>query len=155
MSLVDKLKTIQEAIQKRIEETLGEEVNSVVVGSKDKVNKLKPPFIWVRPVQSPVDSQGLALHEEWNLNYWVISVVRSTKDPDEARDLSEELALKASGGLMQDILTDLQDRSLGNLVSYIKRMEWSPGEALVLSQGESLYGAGARMQIRLENEEVY
>lgn len=153
MSLVSTLKAIRKEIKRKIEQDLDSDIKKVLVGKKLKIQGMQFPFIWVMPMSNTIDSQGLSLHEQWDLKYWIIAIVRSTSDPEDARDLSEALALRASGALITNN-EGKENRSLNGLVSYITRIGFSPSDDRILDSDESLYGAGVQMQIRLENEEV-
>jgi len=155
MSLVSEIRLIRETIKTRIEDHLGEDIENVIVGSKDKAHNFNPPFIWVIPADSQINDEGLALHEQWDLIFWIISIVNPGRDfdPDDARAEAETLALRASKSLMFDPATGKEDRHLNNLVTDITRVGWSPGDSRVLNHDESLFGAGVQIKVKFVTEE--
>jgi len=155
MSLFENIKAIKAKIKERIANELGDAVNSVVVGDKERLHNVKPPFVWVLPIDSHIDTEGMMLiHEDWKLHFWVFSFLKQAKNLEDAADLAEETVIKAVGSLMVDPVTGNQNRKLDNLVRYIKRVGWSPGDSRVNDTGETIFGAGIHIIVDFENEEV-
>lgn len=150
---VQQIKDVKAAMSERILAYLGDEITGVVVGKRARALKFKPPLVWVMPVPDKIDSQGLrTLHEDWYLSYWVLGL-SSKQDIEEAEEEAEALAVKASAALLLDPVTGRQDRTLGDLVHYIKRTGWAPADTrIVLNPG--VHAAGLRVQIRFETKEV-
>jgi len=153
MTLVELLNAIRKYLYTKIKTDLGDSIKFIFVGKKIKIGDLSFPMIWVMPIDSNITDEGMAIHEEWILEYWVVSLVRSDRDPEAARDLAEQLAINASAALITDY-TGKENRTLNGLVSYTKRVGFAPSDDRVLDADESLYGAGVRIRIRFENEEV-
>lgn len=145
--LVDRLHAIEDAIKQRIKDKMGSSIKSVILGKRAKITDFQPPLIWVLPEDCPIDSRGLANTELWDLYYWVIAVVKSTKDVYGSGQLAEELAIKASASL-------LVDRHLGGLVEDTTREGWSPSDSRVMDTDESLYGAAVRIKLKATIMEV-
>lgn len=153
MSLIEKMEDIRAEIKSRIEVHLGTEVNQVVVGRKSDAYKFQPPLVWVLPETGSIDGVGArALHEDWYPIYWILGISMK-KDPEEARQEAERLAVKASAALLLDPITKQQDRTLGDRVHYIQRIGWAPGDTRLVTN-ETLHGAGVQIKIRFETEEV-
>lgn len=151
MSLHAQLKDIRDAIVAQISGYTG---LPTVLGKKIKLHSLKFPMIWVYPELSSIDNQSLAIHEEWTLSFWILSLVKSTGDIDVARDLAEELAIKAGGALLLDPTFQFASHSLGDRVADIQRTNFAPSDDRIINADESLFGAGVQITMRLENEEV-
>lgn len=146
--LVDRLHGIEDAIKARIQTKLGSSIKAVILGKRARVADFQPPLIWVLPEDATIDSRNLANTEQWDLTYWLIAVVKTTKgDPYDAGQLAEELAIKASASL-------LADRHLGGLVEDTTREGWSPADSRVMDTDESLYGAAVRVKLKATIMEV-
>lgn len=160
MTLYERIKAIRNAIQDRVETELGSDVSAVIVGTKDKAWRFHPPMIWIIPLQSTVDDNRVALGEMWSMDFMILSIVKSTRDSEEARSLAEELTLRARGSLYIDPTTSRHDRHLktlqvpNGLVEDIVSVSWSPGDSQILDEDESLFGSGLHVRITFHNAEV-
>jgi len=153
MSLISKLENIRSEIGNRIKNSLGEDINDCIVGRKDQAYKFKPPLIWVLPEPSTINPEGMmALHEDWFPVYHIIGISMK-KDPEDARKEAESLAIRASASLFKNPTTGNVDKTLGDLVHYIKRIGWSPGDTRIIDN-ETLHGAAVQIKMRFETEEV-
>ncbi len=150
MSLLEQLKGIREEMLRRVTAHVNV---PVIIGRKADANKFKPPLVWILPETASIGGQGKrAIHEDWYPIYWIIGVSMD-KDPDVAREEAEELAVKASAGLLLDPDTLQVDQTLGDRVHYIERVGWAPGDTRLITN-ETLHGAGLQIRMRFETEEV-
>jgi len=147
MSLFARLKGVHTTMASVIAASLGADIKKVLVGRKVNVTDFKPPCIWILPEPSPINDNGMGLSEIWDPTYWLIAIVKSTKDSLEATEAAEQLAIRASGAL-------LADRKLGGLAEDLTRIGWDPADSRVMDTDESLYGAAVRVKVKLVNKEV-
>jgi len=156
MSLVNKLNQVRAKLVSRIATRLGTDINNVIIGPRTNVDQFKKlPLIWVIAEDATINDEGLALHEQWDLYFWLIAVLRvSNQDHESAKTLAENLSVKASGSLLVDPISGKQNRTLDGLVDDITRVGWSAADSRIIDIDDLLYGAGVRVKIRLTNMEV-
>jgi len=147
MNTWDRIKSIQEKLVETLEaaDYGAITVNEVVVGSKQKSSKFRPPLLWVVPMKSPIDDTSFALNETWKLKFLILGVIK-TYEPEEGKEKAEELALRASASL-------LADRTLGGLDIDLVRTGWIPGHEKVTDDA-AMFGAGVEIEIRFETREA-
>lgn len=156
MALVSKLNQVRNKLVERISGRLGSDIKNVIIGPRTNIDRFKKlPLIWIVAEDTTINDDGLALHEQWDLYFWLIAVIRvSNQDHDAAKDLAETLAVKASGSLLVDPISGKQNRTLDGLVDDITRVGWSAADSRIIDTDDLLYGAGVRVKIRLTNMEV-
>lgn len=158
MTMGSNLSAIRLAIKTRIETALGSSIQRVIIGPRAPAANFNPPLIWVQPDDGQIADKGFALTEDWGLFYWLISVIKVKsslpEDMEEATATAEALVLRASGALLVNPNTGLEDRRLDGLVEDITRIGWAPADSRILEGDESLYGAAIRIKLRLTNQEV-
>lgn len=150
MSLVDRLLAIEDTMMARIAR---DAKVPVLIGRHVRISDLKPPLVWVYPEEVPIDDGRLGFTEMWDLQYWVIAVVREVKDPVQGRREAMTLAAKASGAILKDNAGNW-DRHLNTLVELVSRNGWSPADVRVSDTDGSLVGAAMRIKLRITNGEV-
>jgi len=111
--------------------------NAINYGERVRVDKLRPPVIWVLPSDSPIDHSGMG--EMWTYRFAVAAVVKDT-DPDRGRVKANEIAGKASAALVKT-------RTLGKTVRDVRRVKYLPGDVKGMS-AEQLHAAGYMMEVR-------
>jgi hypothetical protein len=151
----DQIKDVRAKIISRITRDMANytiPITNIIFGDRTRTHSFKPPLIWILPVQGPIGDQGFALHEDWAMNFWIISVIMN-KEPITGRDQAEAIAIEASASVLKNDAGKI-DRHLDNLVADMIRLTFSPGEARAAGGDESIHGCGVQLRAILINEEV-
>lgn len=146
MALNTKIKDIEDAIVQKIIDGAIVGVNGIIFNRELRNGVKAPPYIWIFPDPSPIDSLAvITISEDWLYRFTLMAVAASyaSQDQDQARDI----ALQASGLFIP------APRTLGGLVSDVVRTAWDSDFTKELPT-EQLFGAAVAMEARFINREV-
>ena len=136
MELWEHLEWIRSSILKILKNAdLG--ASEIIFGDRTRIDKLRPPVIWILPADSDIAQSGLG--EDWVYRFVVAVVVKDT-DPDKGRKKANKMAAQAAAALEKS-------HNMNQSVRNVERVRYLPGD--VRGQGaEQLDGAGYMMEAK-------
>lgn len=144
-ALWDTIRTIEREFADQIKAGAITGVNGIVINNEVYDGDIRPPYIRIFLEESPVDDEGVSIHEYWKLQITVMAVTDSYASADA--DLVRALALKASTLI-------ITDRTLNVRVQDTVRTSYAPDYKLELPSGGAVFGAAVMHEVRLINREV-